>query len=308
LAGFPALAQTPSPVRWPSRPVTVIVPFPVGGAGDGALRVLAEVIGPRLTQSLVIENRPGAGGLVGNSYVALNGTDHTLLMGSSSITILSALRKALPYDLKRDLQPVGMISTQPMVFVVGATSPLKSLDDMLSAGRAGGISVGTSGVGSLAHLTTEFVNHRLGTRFLPVPYKGGSALVSDVVSGTVSMAVVTLPVAIPLIQNGRMRALALTSPHPATALPGVPVLSSKDSDLVIMGWAGLFASKSVPAAGVQRVEQLLRQALAEPGVEERLAALGVHAEPSTAAELNDLVNREVERWTMVGRESNIKLE
>lgn len=304
IAAVSARAEGP----WPSRPITVVVPFAAGGAGNGSVRILAEVIGPRIGQPFVVDNRPGAGGIPGTQSVTSSSDDHTLLMGSTSMTILPALRKDLPYDVQRDLQPVGMISAQPLVLAVATDSPLKSLADLVAQGRGGQLTAGNSGVGTLSHLATELINRRLGTRLLAVPYKGDSVLIPDVVSGTISIGVMNLPVALPLIRGGRLRALAVTSAKPDPNLPGVPLLASLGEDFVISGWAALFAARRVPAAGIERLSPLLGAALAETSVRERFAVFGVEAQASTPAELAAYVKQESARWGEVVRDSGIKLE
>lgn len=306
----PSLWPVPASAQgeWPTRAVTVIVPFAPGGAGNGSVRILAELIGPRIGQPLVIDNRPGAGGITGTAMVASSNDDHMLLMGSTTMTILPALRNDLSYDVQRDLQPVGMISTQPLVLAVGAGSPVRSLDDLMARARKGELSAGNSGVGTLSHLATELLNRKLGTRILPVPYKGDSVLIPDVVAGTVSMGVMNLPVALPLIQAGRLRAVAVTSAQPLASLPGVPLLRSLGEEFVISGWAALFAAKKIPAAGVERLGALLREAIGTPSVRERFAGFGVTPEASTPSQLREYVRSETTRWAEVVRSRGIKLE
>ncbi|SEK15106.1 MULTISPECIES: tripartite tricarboxylate transporter substrate binding protein [unclassified Variovorax] len=293
---------------WPTRPLTAIVPFAPGGAGNGSLRILAELIGPRIGQPIVVDNRPGAGGITGTLAVTSSHDDHMLLLGSTTMTILPALRNDLGYDVQRDLQPVGMISTQPLVLAVAANSPLHGIDDLVAKGRAGELSAGNSGVGTLSHLATELLNQKLGARILAVPYKGDSVLIPDVVAGTVSLGVMNLPVALPLIQAGRLRAVAVTSAQPLASLPGVPVLRSRGDEFVIAGWAALFAAKKVPAAGVERLGQLLREALDTPSVRERFAGFGVTPQASTPAQLRAFVRSETARWGELVRGRGIKLE
>ncbi len=293
---------------WPSKSLTMVVPFAPGGAGNGSLRILSEIIGPQLNQTIVVDNRPGAGGITGTATVTSSNDDHLFLMGSTSMTILPALRKDLPYDTQRDLKPVGMISSQPMVLAVAANSPLRTLDDLVTQGRAGNLSAGNSGVGTLSHLATELINHKLQTRITAVPYKGDSVLLPDVVSGTISIGMVNLPVALPLIQSGRLRALAVTSQQPVASLPGVPVLRTLGEEFVITGWAALFAARNVPAAEVERVGVLLRQALAQGAVKEKFAAFGVAPEIATPAQLNAFVQGETRRWADVVSSRGIKLE
>lgn len=293
---------------WPTRPLTAVVPFAPGGAGNGSLRILAELIGPRIGQPIVVDNRPGAGGITGTLAVTSSNDDHMLLLGSTTMTILPALRNDLSYDVQRDLQPVGMISTQPLVLAVAANSPLHSIDDLVAKGRAGELSAGNSGVGTLSHLATELLNQKLGTRILAVPYKGDSVLIPDVVAGTVSMGVMNLPVALPLIQAGRLRAVAVTSAQPLTSLPGVPVLRSRGDEFVISGWAALFAARKVPAAGVERLGQLLREALGTASVQERFAGFGVTPQASTPVQLREFVRSETARWSELVRSRSIRLE
>jgi tripartite-type tricarboxylate transporter receptor subunit TctC len=306
LAAAPVLARAQA--AWPVKPITVIVPFAPGGAGNGSVRILAEIIGPRIGQSIVVENRPGGGGVPGTQSVTQSSDDHTLLMGSTTMTILPALRNDLPYDVQRDLQPVGMISSQPLVFAVAANSQLKTLDDLVKRGKTGDLTAGNSGVGTLSHLTTELTNHKLGTKLLAVPYKGDAALIPDVAAGTISMGVMNLPVALPLIQSGRLRALAVTSTQPVASLPGVPVLKTLGNEFVISGWAALFAAKNVPPAGVNRFEALLRAALAEPEVHKRFDAFGVAPEASTPAQLREFIRSETARWADVVKSRGIRLE
>lgn len=302
-AGMPAFART-----WPERPVTVVVPFAPGGAGNGSVRIVAEVIAPQLGQPVLVDNRPGAGGITGSATVAQSNDDHLLLMGSTSMTILPALRKDLPFDVQRDFQPIGMLSAQPQVLAVAANSPLKTLDDLVAAARRGKPSAGNSGVGTLSHLATELINRKLGTQLMAVPYKGDSALLPDLAAGTIELGVLNLPVAAPLIQGGRLRALAVTSAQPLASLPGVPVLKSLGEEFVITGWAALFAAKRVPPEGVQRFGELLRAALATPAVQEKFASFGVTPEIGNAEQLRAYVRSELQRWDDVVRSRGIKLE
>jgi len=309
---FAGLAAAALPARaqgaWPTKPITAIVPFAPGGAGNGSLRILAEVIAPRIGQAIVVENRPGGGGIPGTRLVAKSTDDHTLLMGSTSMTIAPALNKDLGYDVLADLRPVGMISSQPLVFAVAANSTIASLDDFIARARRQEVTGGNSGIGTLSHLTTELLNRRLRTRIVPVPYKGDAVLIPDVVSGNVAMGVFNLPVAMPMIQAGRLRAIAVTSSAPLASLPGTPLLRTLGSDLVITGWAALLAARNVPAAGVERFSGLLRQALGEPGVRERFAGFGVTPESSTPKQLRDFLRAEIARWGEVVASAGIRVE
>jgi tripartite-type tricarboxylate transporter receptor subunit TctC len=293
---------------WPTKPITIVVPFAPGGAGNGSVRILAEIIGPQMGQALVVENRAGGGGIPGTQYVVNSNDDHMLLMGSTSMTILPALRNDLGYDVQRDLQAVGMISSQPVVFAVPANSPIKSLDDLIARAKVGDVTAGNSGVGTLSHLTTELLNRKLGLKLLAVPYKGDAQLIPDLVAGTIAMGVMNLPVALPLIQGGRLRAVAVTSAAPVASLPGVKTLNTLGPEFVISGWAALFAGRNVPAAGVERFATQLRAALQQESVRERFASFGVAPEIATPAQTRDYVASEMARWADVVKARGIKLE
>ena len=303
-----AQVEIQAQTKWPNKPVTMVVPFAPGGAGNGSLRILSEILSPQLGQPILVDNRPGAGGITGSLSVTSSNDDHLFLMGSTSMTILPALRQDIPYDAQRDLRPVGMISSQPMALVVAANSPLRNLDDLVTQGKAGNLSAGNSGVGTLSHLATELLNHKLHTKILAVPYKGDSVLLPDVASGNISLGVVNLPVALPLIQSGRLRALAVTSAQPVASLPGVPLLKSLGEEFVITGWAALFAAKNVPSAEVERMSTILRQALAQPATKEKFASFGVSPEMATPAQLNVFIQNETSRWADVVKSRGVKLD
>ena len=299
----PALAQA-----WPARSVRIIVPFPPGGAADGSARVLAEAMGKPLGQPIVVENRAGAGSIVGTQAAVQSNDGHTLLMGSTSMTILPSLRSDLSYDVQRDLQPVGMVSSQPLVLCTAANSSLMSIDDVIDKGRSGDLTAGNSGVGTLSHLTTELFNLKQGTKILSIPYKGESALIPDIVSGTTAMAFLNLPSALPLLKSGQLRPIVVTSADRVAALAQTPTMKSLGmDDFVIKGWAAMFAAKDVPAIGVEHMERLLQEAIADPAVRKRFVSFGVDPEPSSRAALRDYVRNEIARWGEVVRSRGIKL-
>lgn len=309
LLGIAAGAQLPRAFAdaWPSQRVTIVVPFPPGGASDRSSRVLAEVLSKQLGQPVVVENKPGAGSAIGTEAVTRSDDGHTFLMGSTSMTILPSLRTNLPYQVMRDLKAVGMVSAQPLVLSVATDSALKSIDDVLSGGRTSDkLTAGNSGNGSLSHLTTELFNIRNNTRIVPVPYKGESALTPDLVSGVTAMAFLNLPSALPLLKAGRLRAIAVTAPQPIAELPDVKTMKSLGfEDFVIEGWAALYAAKSVPDGGVERMSSLLAGALNDAPVRERFAGFGVAPRPGTAKELGAFTQAEIERWGEVIRKRGI---
>jgi tripartite-type tricarboxylate transporter receptor subunit TctC len=205
---------------WPSKTVRIIVPFAPGGGADGSARVLAEVLAPQLGQSVIVDNKPGAGSAIGVMAAAQARDGHTLLMGSNSMVINPSLNPKLGYDVARDFDAIGMVSEQPLVLVVPAASPAKSVADLIAQAKAqpGQLSAGNSGTGTLAHLTAELFSLQTSTSLVSVPYKGESALMPDLISGLVSMGFLNLPSVIVHIRSGRLRALAVSSAQPSPDL------------------------------------------------------------------------------------------
>jgi tripartite-type tricarboxylate transporter receptor subunit TctC len=210
---------------WPGRTVRIIVPFAPGGGSDVSARVLAELFASDLKQSVVVENRPGGGSVVGVTAAAQSRDGHTLLMGSNSMVINPILRPPLPYDVDRDFEAVGMVSAQPLVLVVPDGAGIRSVEDLIAQARArpGQSTAGNSGSGTLAHLTTVLFELRAGIDLTPVPYKGESALMPDLLAARVTLGFLNLPSVIPHIRAGKLRALAVSSPQPSGDLPGVPL-------------------------------------------------------------------------------------
>ena len=282
LAGLLAAACAPGALAadpWPIRPVRIIVPFAPGGASDTSARVLAEVLAPQLGQAVVVENKPGAGSAIGVVAAAQSKDGHTLLMGSNSMVINPSLNPKIGYDVARDFDAVGMVSEQPLVLVVPASSPIKSVPELVAQAKArpGQLTAGNSGKGTLAHITAEIFASQTGIDITPVPYKGESALMPDVIGGLVAFGFLNLPSVVAHTRSGRLRALAVSSAQPVPELPNVPTLRSLNyPSLEVEGWAVLVAPKgSIPAEGLAHLETLLAKALASDAVKARFVAAGV---------------------------------
>lgn len=302
------LASTP----WPSRTVRIIVPFAPGGGADSSARVLAELFAAQLGQGVIVENKPGAGSAIGVNAAAQSKDGHTLLMGSNSMVINPSLMPNIGYDVARDFDAVGMVSAQPLVLVVPAASPLKSFADVVAEAKAkpGQIMAGNSGNGTLAHLASEIFASQTGTSLTPVPYKGESALMPDLLSGMVSLGFLNLPSVVAHIRSGRLRALAVSSPKEVPELPGVPTFRSLNQpSLEVQGWAALFAPKdSIPADGLARLEKLLAGALASDAVKTRFASLAVSPVSQSRADTVKFMKAEAERYAAVIKARGIKAD
>jgi tripartite-type tricarboxylate transporter receptor subunit TctC len=296
--------------QWPTTNVRIIIPFAAGGPADGSARILADVMAPQLGKPLVIDNRAGAGGVIGISAAAQSKDQHTLLMGSTSMTITPALRP-VSYDVMRDFDPIGMVSSQPLVAVVSSSSSIKSIDDLIAQARAkpGELTAANSGNGSLAHLTAELFCAKVGVKITSVPYRGESTITPDLLADRVSLGFLNLPLMLPLIRDGKLRALAVTTPEPVADLPNVKSLRQLGIEGVeAEGWAALLAAKGIPEEGLVRLEQLLNQALESPQVRERFAAFGVAPVISGRAKLRTFLADETQRWSQLITSRGIKAD
>jgi tripartite-type tricarboxylate transporter receptor subunit TctC len=264
---------------YPDRPIRVIVPFTAGGNTDLLARILASRMSERLGGSLVIENRAGAGGSVGAELVARATADgHTLLFGAGEpLTANPVLQARLSYDVERDFKPIGLVGILPMICQVGPRIPARTLGDFLAILRArpGEITIATPGNGSAAHLALELMMAATHVRVQHVPYRGGSAMVPDLISGTVDAAFVELPSALPLHRDGKARIIAVATPQRAPLIPDVPTfIESGLSGFTAGSYGGLVAPAATPPGVVAHLAAALLATLAEPEVQARIVELG----------------------------------
>jgi len=297
---------------WPSRPLRIIVPFAPGGGSDISARALAELLAPQLGQPVVVENKPGAGSAIGVMAAAQSKDGHTLLMGSNSMVINPSLNPQLGYHVARDFDAVTMVSSQPLVVVVGAGSSIQSMADLVAQGKArpGQLTAGNSGNGTLAHIAAELFAAQTGIDITPVPYKGESALMPDVISGQVQFGFLNLPSVVPHIRSARLRALAVTTAQPVPELPQVPTLRALNyPGLEVLGWAVLVAPKgTIPGEGLERLEALVAQALATDAIKARFAAVGVTPVLMNRQATAQFLQAEATRYAAVIRARGIKAE
>lgn len=312
LAMLAATAPALAAEAWPTRTVRIIVPFAPGGGADISARALAEALAPVLGQAVIVENRPGAGSIVGVTAAAQSRDGHTLLMGSNSMVINPLLRSDVAYDVERDFDAVGMVSAQPLVLVLPAASKVNTVAELVAEAKAqpGRLSAGNSGNGTLAHLTSVLFELQTGTDLISVPYKGESALLPDLLSGQVALGFLNLPSVLPHLKAGRLKALAVSSPQPVAELPGVPTLRSLGfAELEVQGWAALLAPKgTVPADALAALSQQLARALASDAVRQRLGNAGVATWPSTRDAATTTLRTEATRWQRVIKARGIKAD
>lgn len=307
-----ALTGAAAADAWPSRPLRIIVPFAPGGGADSSARVLAEAMAPALGQSIVVDNKPGAGSAIGVTAAAQSKDGHTLLMGSNSMVINPSLLPSISYDVARDFEPVGMVSAQPLVLVVPADSKLQSVKDLIAQAKAapGTLSAGNSGNGTLAHIASEIFASQTGTSLTTVPYKGESALMPDLISGRIAIGFLNLPSVISQLKSGRLRALAVSSPQPVPDLPGVPTFRSLGFEsLEVQGWAVLVVPKgTIPADGLARLASALNKALASDEVRKRFANLSLTVLTMSREATGQFLAAETARYAAVIKVRGIKID
>jgi tripartite-type tricarboxylate transporter receptor subunit TctC len=296
--------------NYPDHPIRIIVPFAAGGTVDIVARIVAvkltEIVGTRV----IVDNRGGAGGILGTEMTAhAPGDGYTLLLHSGSMAYDPTLHDKLPYDTMKDLTPVGMVGTTPNLLVVSPSFPAQSVKDLLAIGRErpGTVTFATGGFGSSSHLAVALFSYLSGVKFSHVPYKGAGPALADVVAGHVDFTVATMPGAIQHVRSGALRALGISSLARSPELPDVPTIAEAGlPGYEYVAWFGLFAPGTTPAPLVARINDLLRQALDAPDTHELLRLQGVTPELLSPEQFRDKVKAEIEHWSPVIEKSGMK--
>jgi tripartite-type tricarboxylate transporter receptor subunit TctC len=301
-AGIAALlvAAAAHAQSYPERAVRIVVGFPPGGSSDTVARVVAQQLSPLLGQPVVVENKPGAGGVIGSDTVAKAPPDgYTLLLATAGHSTAAAMVQKLPFDAINDFAWISTVTTYPFAFATSAESQIKSLPDLIAKAKAapGKITYSSAGVGTSHHLLGEWLSSLAGIELNHIPFKGGTSPLTEVLAGRVDVMVETMTLVLPHIKSGKLRGLAVSSPEPKAYLPDVPPALKTVPGLVFQSWLGIAGPAGMPASVVQRLNSDLRKALAAPEVQQRLAALGGGAAPSSPDEMRRQVQDEIERWT-----------
>ena len=298
---------------WPSKPINYIVPFPAGGTTDILARLIGQKLGPVLGTTLVIENRGGAGGSVGSEIAARAAPDgYTLLGGTiSSHAINVSLYPKLAYDPIKSFSPVLLIGSNPVVLIVKADSPYKTLQDILQAAKAKpkSISSASAGNGTSQHMTLELLAFKSGTQFSHVPYKGSGPAIQDVIGGQVDMMFDTTVVAGPHIQSGKVRAIAVSSAKRLESLPNVPTIAESGvPGFDATAWFGVLAPAGTPQTIVNQLADVIQKSVKTPAVTETLLKAGAEPVGSTPAEFDAFYKAEVQKWAKVVKSANVQVE
>jgi tripartite-type tricarboxylate transporter receptor subunit TctC len=292
------------------RPVRIVVPSPPGGGTDIVARVLAQHFSRALGQSVFVENKPGAGNMIGIEAVARSPNDgYTLLMVASTLALNSVLYKKVPYDPVRDFAPITLAATAPNVLIVHPSLPAQSLAEFIALAkrRPGSLSYGTPGIGTSPHLSMELLKSMTGIDLQHVPYRGTAAAVTDLIGGQIAATFANALTAKPQVDAGRVRALAITGPRRIEALPNVPPVGDAGvPGYEAIQWYGLLAPAGTPTAVVARVHGEAVKALHSDDMKEKLAADGAQPVGSSPAEFAALIRSELEKWTRVARAAAIE--
>ncbi|UST56138.1 tripartite tricarboxylate transporter substrate binding protein (plasmid) [Comamonadaceae bacterium OTU4NAUVB1] len=309
LGTAPALAQA----NYPSRPIRLVVPFPAGGGTDLIAREVANKVATSNGWSIVIDNKPGSGGNLGVDAAAKAAADgYTLVLGqTSNLAINPTLYPKLPYDPQKDLSPVTLVATAPLVLVVAADSPYKTLADVIAAAKAKPetLNYASSGSGTVAHLATELLQKTAGVKFTHVPYKGAAQGSTDLIGGQIQMYMSSVPTLIGYIRSGKMRPIAVTSAQRTTDLPAVPtVAESGYKGFEAVTWFGIAGPDGLPPDVVSKLNAAFNQAVQDPEVKKKLASQGAESLGGTPERFATLIRDDIVRWGKVVKESGAKVD
>jgi len=297
--------------EWPTKVVKFVSPYPPGGSVDPLARLFAAKLGDSLKQQFIVENRTGASGIIGTDYVAKSAPDgYTWVFIFDTHAVHQALNPKLPFDPVKDFEPVMIVGTAPMAITTGTMKPYKNFQDVLAAAKSGqGVTLGNVGNGSLAHLTTIVLSQASGAKFVPVAYKGGGPLSTDVMGGHVELAMASTAAQAQHVRGGKMRALALTGDKRSHTMPDVPTLKELGIDVVAHAWWGILAPAGTPKPIINKLIAELNKAIKLPDVNKMLTETqGMDVVALSPEATQKWIVENMNRWGKVVRDNNIKAE
>jgi tripartite-type tricarboxylate transporter receptor subunit TctC len=297
---------------YPSKNISIVVPWAAGGNTDVTSRLIATKLAGMLGKPVIVENKPGAGGNIGVAQVTKSAPDgHTLLAMVPANAVNGTFYSNLPFDLARDLTPIGVMATTPLALVVPTSSPARSVAELIEQARQrpGSLNYGIVGLGSMSHLTAELFQIRTNTNLTRIPYKGGSAALTDLMGGQIQVYFDTFSTTVPLVKAGRIRILALCETKRSDLLPDVPTFAELGyKGMEVLMWVGLVAPAGTDPAIVKTLNTALNRILGEQEVKQRLAEMGAAPQPGTPEQFEALIRGDIAKWGEVIRTANIKLE
>lgn len=310
LAALPTLAAAQD---WPTKPIRLIVPFAPGGLADTSARAVAEKLGARLGQSVVVENRSGASGNIGMQAVAQSAPDgYTLVLGFDGTVVINPHIFTKPgFDVLNDFAPVTKLGDATLLLVAHPSVPAKNIRELIDLEKAkpGSFSYGTSGTGGTPHMAGELINQRYGTKFVHVPYKGGGQAVIDVVGGQIPLVFTAVASAQQHVKSGKLVGIGVSSAKRSSSLPDVPTfVESGLADFVVDSWVGILAPAKTPRPIVDRLQRELAEVLKDPEVRSRYATLGIEPVGNTPEQFGAQIRADLARWEKVVKTAGIKVE
>lgn len=303
------LSLSVSAQTWPAKPLRLVVPFPAGGATDILSRALSQELVRKLGQSIVVDNKPGAGGTIGALAAAQAPADgYTLLLTTSSThSIGPAINPRMPYNADADFTPIVYVASSPQVILVPMTSPAKNLREFIEHARKnpGRLNYASSGNGTISNLSTENFKAQSGTFLVHIPYRGTGLSIADLISGKVDVLFDSVVSGMPHVRDGKLRALAVTSPKRSALAPELPAVSELLPGFESVTWFGIYGPRGLPPEIVTRVNQAVNAALAEPDLKDRFARLGAETTGGTPQAFAAVVKAESAKWKKVITERKI---
>ncbi len=304
--------SAPAYSAWPDQAVSFIVPFPPGGPVDTTARLTTQPLSQLWSVATPIENKAGAGGILGAQAAAKAPADgYHFFFAAIHHSVLPSLKSNLTYDIQKDFVPVGMAARFPIVLVVNPSLPVNTVQELIAYAKANPtkLSYSSSGTGGGTHLAGELFNSMAKTKMQHIPYKGSAPAMQDLVGGQVQVMFADGPSALPFIKAGKIKALGVGNPEPSKFFPGVPTISASGlSGYEAYSWTGVVAPKGTPDSIVQRVNQDMVKVLTEPKTVESLMAAGAEPVPGTSKEFEVLLTNEIKKWGDIIRDANIKVD
>ena len=301
---FAASAQA-----FPTKPVRIIVPLAAGGTGDTIARLLGEELGKTLGGAVIIENRPGSGGVIGTEAVAKSAADgHTLLHTSSSHVLNAALRAKLPYDPLRDFAPISRTADTYQVLLAHPSLPASTLKELIRLSKQSRILYGSAGNGSATHLNMELFKSLAGIELEHVPYKGSTQARTDLLAGQIQLAVDGLLPTLPHIRSGKLKALAVTNSRRSAAAPDIPTIGETVPGYQSDTWYALLAPAGIPPSTLKKLEEMVQAALASPALREKFTRQGAEPAPGGPQALDALMRAELARWSKVVADAHVQVD
>jgi tripartite-type tricarboxylate transporter receptor subunit TctC len=306
-----AISTAPAYAVFPEKPIRIIVGFTPGGTADSVARLLASSMGPKLGQTIVVENKPGANGLLATDFVQRAAPDgYTIFFTSIGHAVNPALYKDAKYDPVKDFTSIGQVLTAPNILVVPGNSPFNTVKDLITYAKAnpGKLDFASSGSGASVHLSGELFKQIAGIEMTHVPYKGTGSLLPDLISGTVSMSFPNLPSAMPMIQNGKLKALGVTTAKRSGAAPNINTLAEAGvAGYDMSTWYGLVGPANIPPDVVKRLNQELRNVLQDPQVRNKMIAQGVDPVTGTPEAFASFIQEETKAWAALLKKIKVDL-